>query len=64
MAYPYLAQDVDEPYDSGWVTVPNELWDRAGAGLRVWPGCGHRPHVECVQETVAVLREFCGAVTR
>ena len=28
MAYPYLPPDFDEKYDSGWVTVPNSLWDR------------------------------------
>ena len=28
MAYPYLPPDFDEKYDSGWVTVPNQLWDR------------------------------------
>jgi alkanesulfonate monooxygenase SsuD/methylene tetrahydromethanopterin reductase-like flavin-dependent oxidoreductase (luciferase family) len=28
MAYPYLPPDFDQRYDSGWVTVPNELWDR------------------------------------
>src|ERR1700743_460857 len=27
MAYPYLPADFDEKYDSGWVTVPNSLWD-------------------------------------
>ena len=27
MAYPHLPADFDEKYDSGWVTVPNELWD-------------------------------------
>lgn len=28
MAYPYLPADFDETFDSGWVTVPNRLWDR------------------------------------
>ena len=28
MAYPHLPADFDERYDSGWVTVPNALWDR------------------------------------
>ncbi|MBM3485666.1 MAG: LLM class flavin-dependent oxidoreductase [Alphaproteobacteria bacterium] len=28
MAYPYLPADFDEKYESGWVTVPNTLWDR------------------------------------
>jgi alkanesulfonate monooxygenase SsuD/methylene tetrahydromethanopterin reductase-like flavin-dependent oxidoreductase (luciferase family) len=28
MAYPYLPDDFDEKYDTGWVTVPNSLWDR------------------------------------
>ena len=28
MAYPYLPPDFDERYDTGWVTVPNSLWDR------------------------------------
>ena len=28
MAYPYLPDDFDEQYESGWVTVPNRLWDR------------------------------------
>ncbi len=28
MAYPYLPDDFDEKFDSGWVTVPNRLWDR------------------------------------
>jgi alkanesulfonate monooxygenase SsuD/methylene tetrahydromethanopterin reductase-like flavin-dependent oxidoreductase (luciferase family) len=28
MAYPYLPADFDERYESGWTTVPNELWDR------------------------------------
>ena len=28
MAYPYLPADFDERYDSGWITVPNKLWDR------------------------------------
>jgi alkanesulfonate monooxygenase SsuD/methylene tetrahydromethanopterin reductase-like flavin-dependent oxidoreductase (luciferase family) len=27
MAYPHLPRDFDEKYDSGWVTVPNNLWD-------------------------------------
>ena len=27
MAYPHLPADFDEKYDSGWVTVPNSLWD-------------------------------------
>lgn len=27
MAYPYLPRDFDEKYDTGWVTVPNSLWD-------------------------------------
>ena len=32
MAYPYLPSDFDARYDSGWVTVPNTLWDRDRAG--------------------------------
>src|SRR3954464_11932551 len=32
MAYPYLPADFDARYDTGWVTVPNELWDRDRAG--------------------------------
>ena len=28
MAYPYLPEDFDERFDTGWVTVPNSLWDR------------------------------------
>ncbi len=28
MSYPYLPADFDEKYDSGWITVPNTLWDR------------------------------------
>ena len=27
MAYPHLPPDFDEKYDSGWITVPNKLWD-------------------------------------
>ncbi len=27
MAYPHLPADFDEKYDTGWVTVPNHLWD-------------------------------------
>ncbi len=27
MAYPYLPADFDDKYESGWVTVPNSLWD-------------------------------------
>ncbi len=27
MAYPYLPPDFDEKYETGWVTVPNSLWD-------------------------------------
>jgi pimeloyl-ACP methyl ester carboxylesterase len=27
MAYPYLDQDFDRQQGSGWVTVPNRLWD-------------------------------------
>ena len=27
MAYPHLPADFDENNDSGWVTVPNKLWD-------------------------------------
>jgi alkanesulfonate monooxygenase SsuD/methylene tetrahydromethanopterin reductase-like flavin-dependent oxidoreductase (luciferase family) len=27
MSYPYLPADFDASYDSGWVTVPNRLWD-------------------------------------
>ena len=28
MPYPYLPPDFDQRYDSGWITVPNSLWDR------------------------------------
>ncbi|HWG03814.1 MAG TPA: LLM class flavin-dependent oxidoreductase [Beijerinckiaceae bacterium] len=28
MAYPYLPADFDEKFETGWVTVPNSLWDR------------------------------------
>ena len=28
MAYPHLPEDFDENHTSGWVTVPNKLWDR------------------------------------
>ena len=28
MAYPYLPPDFDEEYETGWVKVPNRLWDR------------------------------------
>ena len=28
MAYPHLPVDFDAQYESGWVTVPNGLWDR------------------------------------
>ncbi len=28
MAYPYLPADFDEKFATGWVTVPNSLWDR------------------------------------
>ena len=31
MAYPYLPEDFDEKYDTGWVTVPNSLWNREKA---------------------------------
>ncbi len=27
MAYPHLPEDFDDTQDSGWVTVPNALWD-------------------------------------
>jgi alkanesulfonate monooxygenase SsuD/methylene tetrahydromethanopterin reductase-like flavin-dependent oxidoreductase (luciferase family) len=27
MAYPYLPADFDERFETGWVTVPNSLWD-------------------------------------
>ncbi len=28
MSYPYLAPDFDETQPTGWVTVPNSLWDK------------------------------------
>ena len=28
MSYPYLPSNFDETQSSGWVTVPNSLWDR------------------------------------
>src|SRR5438552_15854558 len=31
MAYPYLSKNFDELYGSGWVTVPNSLWNNAKA---------------------------------
>src|SRR3989337_4367724 len=31
MAYPYLAKDFDRIHETGWVTVPNSLWDNAKA---------------------------------
>jgi len=31
MAWPYLPPDFDDRYDSGWVTVPNSLFDRQKA---------------------------------
>jgi hypothetical protein len=27
MSYPYLPADFDQKYHTGWVTVPNRLWD-------------------------------------
>lgn len=34
MAYPHLGRDFDQQHDSGWVTVPNRLWDdEKGRGL-------------------------------
>ena len=27
MSYPHLPADFDETYDTGWITVPNKLWD-------------------------------------
>ena len=27
MSYPHLPVDFDETYDTGWITVPNKLWD-------------------------------------
>ena len=27
MSYPYLPKDFDETHDTGWITVPNSLWD-------------------------------------
>ena len=31
MAWPHLPADFDERYASGWVTVPNSLYDREKA---------------------------------
>lgn len=31
MAYPHLPRDFDQKYDSGWVTVPNRLWENEQA---------------------------------
>ena len=31
MPWPYLPKDFDERYESGWVTVPNSLFDREKA---------------------------------
>src|SRR5262245_17354086 len=31
MAYPYLDKDFDQKQYSGWVTVPNSLWDNQRA---------------------------------
>src|ERR671911_353382 len=31
MAYPYLAKDFDRIHETGWVTVPNSLWDNKKA---------------------------------
>ena len=31
MSYPHLAPDFDETQSTGWVTVPNSLWDRQKA---------------------------------
>jgi hypothetical protein len=31
MSYPHLAPDFDDTQSSGWVTVPNSLWDRQKA---------------------------------
>jgi alkanesulfonate monooxygenase SsuD/methylene tetrahydromethanopterin reductase-like flavin-dependent oxidoreductase (luciferase family) len=28
MSYPHLPADFDEKFDTGWVTVPNSLWDK------------------------------------
>ncbi len=34
MTYPYLPADFDRKFDTGWVTVPNHLWDgEASHGL-------------------------------
>jgi hypothetical protein len=33
MAYPYLDKDFDEKQYTGWVTVPNSLWDNKARGL-------------------------------
>ena len=31
MAYPYLAKNFDQVHETGWVTVPNSLWDNQKA---------------------------------
>ena len=31
MAYPYLAKNFDQVHETGWVTVPNSLWDNKKA---------------------------------
>ena len=45
MAYPYLDKDFDENEYSGWVTVPNTLWDNRKAP-RALSGV-HRPARLC-----------------
>lgn len=32
MSYPYLPADFDTSQETGWITVPNELWDHERAG--------------------------------
>jgi hypothetical protein len=50
MAYPYLPSDFDARYDSGWVTVPNTLWD----GIRM-TGCPAAPKLGRWQKADALL---------
>ena len=47
MAYPHLPADFDETYDTGWVTVPNSLWDKdKSRGLYQHNGDGVRRRQE------------------
>ncbi len=58
MPWPCLDDSFDRDHESGWITVPNALFDRKKAALKVLPGVGHSAILEAPEQCMALIAPF------